>query len=389
MKTPAPERAAGRKKLAAEGKALPDGSEPIPNLAYLKKAIRSVGRLDPAKRPALKALIVRRAKELNALNAPGVKGTWAFQGSGQNPAVTLSTGSSVASYALNFTGRPYAWRAIDLVGPKGFIHGWIKVGVPEADHHISEAKKAESEGRHGDAINHLTAAIGKTADKSAAFHLTELRSEMAARRMGKAYKPKARPKSLHAMANDDGEAINLASTLPRRMPVVRGAADVQMSRTGPGVISVMHKSTGMKLGTITPKGAGYGAAHSDGTATPASGSQQGALAGLIRYHNQMAAAKNAKTRDAAQSAGAGSASVKGYAGDQPALDFASAPSVTSSDGPRVTSMGGGKASPAATKLGLSPECAKVYAKLRKKGLDHGAAMSLARRAAAMHAKAAA
>jgi hypothetical protein len=301
VKTPAPERAAGRKKLAAEGKALPGGEEPIPDVAYLKKAIRSVGRLDPSKRPALKALIIRRAKELNALNAPGVEGTWAFQGSGQNPAVTLSTGSSVASYALSLAGRPYAWTG----------------------------------------------------------------------------------------TNDDGEAINLASTLPRRMPIVRGAADVQMARTAPGVISVMHKSTGMKLGTITPKGAGYGTTHGDGTATPASGSQQGALAGLIRYHNQMAAAKNAKTRDEAQASGAGIAMVKGYAGDQPALDFASAPSVTSGDGPRMTTMGAGKASPAATKLGLSPECAKVYAKLRKKGLDHGAAMSLAKRAAAMHAKAAA
>lgn len=266
MKTPAPERAAGRRKLAAAGKALPGGEEPIPDLAYLKKAIRSVGRLDPSKRPALKALIRKRAKELNALNAPGVKGTWAFQ------------------------------------------------------------------------------------------------------------------------AANETEAIDLATA--RRMPLIRGAADVQMARTAPGVISVMHKSTGMKVGKITPKGAGYGAAHSDGTATPASGSQQGALAGLIRYHNQMAAQKNAKARDAAQAPGSGIAAVRGYAGEQPALDFASVPANSASDGPRVTSMAG-EASPAASKLGLAPEAAKVYAKLRGKGMKRGQALALAKRAAAMHAKAAA
>jgi hypothetical protein len=267
VKTPAPETAAGRKKLAAAGHALPGGEEPIPDVAYLKKAIRSVGRLDPSKRPALKRLIIKRAKALNALNAPGVKGTWPFE------------------------------------------------------------------------------------------------------------------------AANDGEAIDLANS---RMPLIRGAADVQMGRSGPGVISVQHKSSGMKVGTITPKGVGYGATHSDGKDCPASGNQQGALAGLIRYHNQQAAMKNAKARDAATAPATGIASVKGYAGDQQALDFAApVPVVASGDGPRITTMGGGKASPAVAKLGLKPEAAKVYAKLRKKGMTHGQAMGLAKRAAAMHSKAAA
>jgi hypothetical protein len=286
MKTPAPERAAGRRALAAKGQALPGGQDPIPGVAYLKKAIRSVGRLDPSKRPALKALIIRRARELGALDEPGVKGTWAFQGSG------------------------------------------------------------------------------------------------------------------------DSEAIDLAGAMPRRMPLIRGAADVQMSRAAPGVISVMHKPSGMKVGTIMPQGAGYAGKHADGTDCPASGSQQGALAGLIAWHNRRAQQKNATARDSAQ-AGPGIASVQGYAGEQAALDFTvtepepvdlaaaparSVPAVTSSDGPRITTLAGAKASPAAgaaSKLGLSGEAAAVYAKLRKKGLDHGAALAFARRAAAMHARAAA
>jgi hypothetical protein len=175
---------------------------------------------------------------------------------------------------------------------------------------------------------------------------------------------------------DKTGAIDLANS---RMPLIRGAADVQMGRSGPGVISVQHKSSGLKVGTITPKGAGYGATHADGTDCPASGSQQGALAGLIQYHNKMAATRNAKARDTAQS-GAGIASVKGYAGDTAALDLA-APSVTSSDGPRVTSMSGGKASPK-----MAPEVATVYAKLLKKGMKPAQAMALAKRAAAMRGK---
>ena len=55
MKTPASERAASREKLAAEGKALPGGEEPIPDLAYLKKAIRSV----PSRREASLAICAR------------------------------------------------------------------------------------------------------------------------------------------------------------------------------------------------------------------------------------------------------------------------------------------------------------------------------------------
>ena len=78
MKTPAPQRAAGRKKLAAAGQALGDGSFVIPNVDYLRRAIRSVGRAPASKRPALKALIRKRATELKATNAPGVKGTWPF-----------------------------------------------------------------------------------------------------------------------------------------------------------------------------------------------------------------------------------------------------------------------------------------------------------------------
>jgi len=70
----------------------------------------------------------------------------------------------------------------------------------------------------------------------------------------------------------------------------------------------------------------------------------------------------------------------------------STPAVSASDGPRVTSMGAGKpAKPAAktgTPPGLSPYGAQVYAKLIAKDIKPAVALAMAKRADAMHAKAA-
>ena len=278
MKTPAPMRAAGRRALAAKGQALPGGQDPVPNLDFLKRAIRSVGRLDPAKRPALAALIRKRAKALKATNAPGVKDTWAFQGS------------------------------------------------------------------------------------------------------------------------NDTEAIDLA--MSGRLPLIRGAADVQMRRTSPSVVTVQHASTGAKVGTLIPAASGYQGVHADGTKTPASGSMGGAMAGLIAYHNRQAAAKKlppAQQDGTAVMAG----SAKTLAGEQEALDLAGAlPTYTSAssstDGPRITSMSAGKkpASVPPVKLKLADQdmgdaWKQIYRKLIAKGLKPAQAAAMAKRAAAMHAKAAA
>ena len=247
MKTPMVQRAASRKKLAAKGQALAGGTAPIPNIAYLKKAIRAKGRVDPSRWPALKALIRKRAKELGALNAPGVKGTWAF--------------------------------------------------------------------------------------------------------------------------SNDGQAIELASMA--KMPKVRGAADVTCTRSGPGSVSVIHKSTGMKLGTLDKGHAGWQATHRTGKKMEPAPSMAGSLNSLIGAHNKMAAGQTAD-----------------MASDAAAVDLATS-AATSSDGPRVTAMGGGKAAKAAPAASLPAEVRAVYAKLVKKGMKPGQAMALAKRAAAMHAKGAA
>jgi hypothetical protein len=68
--TPAPETTAGRKRLGAQGKAIPSKSGgaprfPIPNVAYLDKAIKAVGRAK-GDHAVVRRYIMRRARELGA-----------------------------------------------------------------------------------------------------------------------------------------------------------------------------------------------------------------------------------------------------------------------------------------------------------------------------------
>ncbi len=53
-----------RRKLAKEGKALPDGSYPITNLDSLKDSISAYGRGKPSKRAAIRRHIMKRARQL-------------------------------------------------------------------------------------------------------------------------------------------------------------------------------------------------------------------------------------------------------------------------------------------------------------------------------------
>lgn len=400
MRTPAPETAAGRRGLAAKDQALPDGTDPIPNLDYLKKAIRSKGRVDPSKWPALAALIRKRARELGALNAAGVKGTWAFEGSnGYDP-------------------------ALELVGPKGYEHGWIKVGPggesPKVGDHLKAAARAINEGRHADAVNHLTAAHNAAHGKDAKEKIAAARGKvagevMSGRRTAKAKAPAVRSAGpdlstpegrrravenadtsipagralvrkamreaeksapvtrLHMTADETTTTVELAMT--RMIPKIQGVADVQAARTGPGKITVMHKATGMKVGTVTKTATGWAGQHASGTSTTPAGSMGGAMAGLVAWHNAHRAGQPL------QATGSGPQS---YASDAPAVELAlpiTTPAVTSGDGPRVTKMAG---SPAA---GQDPEVQKIYKKLMARGMKPAAAMAMAKRAAAMHVRA--
>ena len=79
IKTPKPQRAAGRRALAGRNLALPDGSFPVPTPAYWDKARDAIGRVaDPAKRAAVAKLLRRTAPRFGKTAA--LKNSWAAPG---------------------------------------------------------------------------------------------------------------------------------------------------------------------------------------------------------------------------------------------------------------------------------------------------------------------
>lgn len=188
----------------------------------------------------------------------------------------------------------------------------------------------------------------------------------------------SRAKALDAQAShlklaNDGEAVELA--MMTKTARVRGPGDVSCKRTGPGEVTVTHKPTGMKIGTLKPaQHGGWAGTHATGKPSPASGSMAGALSGLIGVHNKIGAAAAS-----AEPVGA----VHAMAAREAALELAGTPAATSGDGPRVTAVAGSK--PAKTTV--PSEVQAVYKKLLAKGMKPTQAMALAKRAAAMHGKA--
>jgi hypothetical protein len=99
------ESASGRRALRAKGQTAYGTSFPVPNIAYLKKAIHSIGRAPASKRGKLKAFLKRRAAAFG------------------RPALTANlTAEELA--AIELTSEYLI--AIELVGPKGWSHGWIR-----------------------------------------------------------------------------------------------------------------------------------------------------------------------------------------------------------------------------------------------------------------------
>lgn len=253
------------------------------------------------------------------------------------------------------------------------------------------AKKSAAAGTK--ASTKAAAVKKKTAKKKAAKKLTvpQLRAKRATLRT-QATSLMSRAKALDAqaahlkLANDDSEAVELA--MMTKTARVRGPGDVSCKRTGPGEVTVTHKPTGMKIGKLTPVQHGsWQGTHATGKATPASGSMAGALSGLIGVHNKIAASVPSAEPAASVHAMAAHEAAMELAG---ALPYTSA--ATSSDGPRVTTMGGAlnaTAKTAKAKASVPDRVQVIYRKLIAKGMKPAQAMALAKRAASMHAKAAA
>lgn len=158
----------------------------------------------------------------------------------------------------------------------------------------------------------------------------------------------------------DARALELAATMS--VPRIRGAVDVACKSTG-GMIAVTHKTSGMKIGTVAKTPGGWQGTHATGRKTPVAAKAAGAVSGLIRLHNKVAAAMPAPA----------------FSQRLPAVELATS-AVTSGDGPRMTMMAGGKTA------AVPAPAVKLYRKLRGQGMSHPQALALSKRAKRMKAK---
>jgi hypothetical protein len=105
------ESAAGRRALAKKGLTAYGTSYPMPNAAYVGKALKAVGRVKPGKRGVLKRAIQKNARRFGV----SLKGTWAEGG-----AKNMGSEFNLAAYGIeDHYVHELAFR---------FRHGWIRIG---------------------------------------------------------------------------------------------------------------------------------------------------------------------------------------------------------------------------------------------------------------------
>jgi hypothetical protein len=232
---PPHETAEGRRKLAAKGQTAYGTSYPVPNVAYLKKALQAVGRVAPGKRAKLGAFLRKRARELGAWSV--IKGSWADNTGG---AKTMAQALHEALELSRADGTLWELHhRVDLAGPKGYVHGWKYVGGPGLPKTLeSHARKVESS--HPRAAKYLRSAAGhlRSGDAKKAYghlniasgefkrkhpksgveiadeeHPTRKAAVKAMNRLHRVNQPRRGPSKrnmhLHQYANGDGQPIDL------------------------------------------------------------------------------------------------------------------------------------------------------------------------------------
>lgn len=137
---------ATRKALAAKGQALPDNSFPVPNTDFLKRAVRSLGRTPPEKRPTVVAFLRKRARALGATNML-TKGALAM--SHEEYATLLELAGDLASTDAFIPGKKSSMKK-------------VKGGIPESQK-SSGAEKSP-------AISAAKAKLGLKSDKGVALY---------------------------------------------------------------------------------------------------------------------------------------------------------------------------------------------------------------------------
>ena len=116
-----------RQKLAAEKKALPDGSYPIVSVEDLKNAIRAYGRSKPSKRSAVRRHIARRARGLG--QADLIPDEWKSASVIEEDATELRVRVASAKEGLLSTGAVTNENTNDMTNPEALFADKYVSGV--------------------------------------------------------------------------------------------------------------------------------------------------------------------------------------------------------------------------------------------------------------------
>lgn len=399
VKTPAPQRAAGRRSLAKRNLALPDGSFPVPNADYWDKARQAIGRVkDPAKRAAVARLLRRTAPRFG--KAAELKNSWAAPG-----------GQSHANDQL----------AIELVGPKGYDHGWRYVGGPglpktpggrgvRAGAHRPRLPKSTLGGykttragrlKMGDriaygskgsleehkviAVSHHRTATGQVRTRihlqrpDGSTHYTNVgaNSPVQRRMTGSTFVHTRGSRGPLLQSSNDQPALEFAMTT---MPI-RDPSDLVIVRGEGGHSAIIrHRAGGDEIGQIRREGRTWRASVGGKDLSPRT-HQRSALADVIGTHNRSALTPQHRSASAAgeplQPAPQQTDLMRTYG--IPAVRALATPTTGTSDGPRMTGQDTDNDNDSGSN-GLSAKGQQIYRKLKAKGFPDARALAFAKRA---------
>jgi hypothetical protein len=348
-------RAAGRRALAGQGRALADGSFPVPNGAYWDKARRAVGRVkDPAKRAQVAKLLRKTAPQFGKEKA--LAASWAAPGGSQhaNPDLGIYLSETVKDN-----------QGFTLTCPEcGHI-------APAGDFGVSGASLQKQPGD-------LRTPAPSTAAARNGVPLT------------------VRAGAAHALANGTRGAVELATGTVRRP--IKGPMDVLVRRAGDGTAELRHRNGGATIASLRKTEGGQWVANVNGrdlqprdhqrtALMEAVGTWNGAIRSAVRPQEAPLQSPPQQTELMAEY---GIPAMRSAAFATPVTSSAAGPRVTMAGGPGKARYdpdkdGDDDASPAGDTDkdgpgGLSPKGQAVYKRLTAKGFPPARALAFAKRA---------
>ena len=174
-----------------------------------------------------------------------------------------------------------------------------------------------------------------------------------------------------SQSNTDGSAVSLSRRLPVTSPW-----DIIVGRGADGSAQVRHRRGGMAIGSIkrTDDG-GWSAKLDSGQELPGRTHQRAALMELLGTWNKGATTPERPAAVPYAQPPQQTSLMQKFG--VPAISALATPTVAASDGPRVTSAGGGDDS---DMNGLTPKGKAIYAKLKSRGFPAERAFAFAKRA---------